>query len=444
MKILWSAILGCSLFFAADAWAAGPISVVPTTGSASKWGSTITLHPEGGRCGGFTNAQMKSKLGTNLSTWEDVSNVSLTFSLNNSAITADINNDNYSTYYVSNADDVGLNDNLNPIVFDDDGQIVAHILGIENMFTVLGFAGPDGFSSDYATIVDGQAVFNCRCLASNSYYSVDNDSGESCDSVPQTFTVDDLDFTMVHEMGHFLGLDHSQVNADGSDLPTMYPESVDAAEQLILHHDDETAIRSLYGQTALEDNYCTVIGTLYDSNGKSLRCADVQASTGDEADTVSTVSGYYATYQDLNNDGASDGDGECLTNCGVFLLRGLEVGKTYSIDIVPIDSGYIGSSRLGPCVHAQITGIRNQKITTVTCSTAGQSTNIGSFTTASTGGIAEGTDDSGSTTGSSSSGGCQLNQKSSFPISWLWMVMFSSLLVSFYRCRRASQQSSRL
>lgn len=412
-------LVSCFLLLASSAQAGGPISVAPD-GTSSAWGSTIALHPETGTCGSFTNAQMVTKIETNLALWENISGVDLNFNITTGTITADVTDANYTSFFVDSNDDAGLNDSINPVVFDDDGGIVADLFGSSARFSVLGFAGPDGFTDDFHTIADGQAFFNCRCLADNL----------NCGSV--VFSEDDLDFTMVHEVGHMIGLDHTQVNEDEADasdtcsttvagdctgVPTMYPQSVDADEQITPTRDDEVALQALYGATSLANNFATVVGTLVDSSGKALRCADVQAIPSSTDDTIAIVSGINASNEDLDDDGFTDGDGECLSGCGDFTLRGLDPDQNYNLFVVPISSRWTGGSSISPCSTGQISGIQEELIQALSAAdlSAGGTVALGTITTISTGGIDEGGsgsdgDESGSSGSDGGSGGCSLTE----------------------------------
>lgn len=410
--LLWLLSL---LFISRISLAGGPLYIAPSTGVGSEWSSPISLHPENGTCASFSHAEMLEKLSTNLSYWENVEGVNLSFNIDSESILSDVNHDNYNTYYVNSDSDPGLTDGLNPVIFDDDGTITSDIYGTNAEYSVLGFAGPTGLSSDYVTINDGQAVFNCRCLDGNNAGACEI-SGFAMD-----FTEEDLDFTMVHEIGHMINLDHTQVNEDlvgvGCDtsvsgdcdtLPAMYPQSVDPADQISPSLDDQVALLDLYGTSGWDSSYCAVFGTIVDVDGEEIRCADVQAQTDDEADTIAIVSGTHATYEDLNGDGYSDGDGECLTDCGKFTLKKLDPNKTYTLKVVPISSKWIGGSSVGPCTNGQPSGVVEETIGTISSvnCVAGHLTDLGTIQTESDVIITEASDsgsDSGSDSSSSSS-----------------------------------------
>lgn len=378
---------------------AGGGYIITESGAPSEWdnSSSIRIHPESGACGSFTNTQMLTKLDDNLGFWLDLSDVNLDFVVTSGSI-GGVDGCNYGTYLVGvdGASNVGISDGLNPVLFDNDGEIVAAVAGTSNKFRVLGFANPSGFANNYAEIVDGQAVFNCRCLPGNT--------NGACTSGSSTieFTEDELNFTMVHELGHMLNLDHTQVNAnlvDGSAdddtyIPTMYPVSENAAAQISPMQDDIVALGTIYPSSTFTSTYCRVTGTLLDSSGNRLRCADVQAKTSDNADSVAFVSGAYAPAVDNNDDGDTADSGECTSNCGDFQLY-LTPGKSYTISVKTINSTFTGGSGISPCANDQTepcssadTGescIEDQDIATVTSSqcTAGGTLALGNIPTLS-------------------------------------------------------------
>lgn len=407
MKILFFFLL---VLFPQWVLAGGPFYVT-SDGAPIVWdtSSAIPLHPESGTCADFSNGDMLAKIATNIAYWELIDGIDLEFDVEAGEIGEDIDGDNYTDYLVDSSDDAGLVDNLNPVMFDDDGEIVVAVFGDGNQFAVLGFAGPDGFSDDATEYTDGQALFNCLCLAGN-------ENNADCQDLGVTFSEDDLDFTMTHEIGHMIGFDHTQVNqamADASscdtatsgdcdDIPVMYPVAWDSADQITPTVDDKVIALTLYGQDGWEDDFCTVTGALTDADSNELRCADVQALTDDTADTVAVVSGAFAPAEDTDGDGYTDGDGECTSDCGSFTLYGLDPDKTYTLTVKPVDSGWTGGSGIGPC-STQNEGVVEEEITTVEGCTAGATEELGTIQTESSGGTSNQEDDSSDDSGSDGS-----------------------------------------
>ncbi len=345
----------------------------------------IDIHPESGTCGRFTNAQVLTSLEANLEEWTGLSTVGLSFNIVAGEIDG-VDGCNYTDYLVgvsgnTTADNTAnVNDGLNPILFDDNGELVDEATGEDNgRYSILGFANPAGFtvsdtdSSLYLNIVDGQALFNCYCADDGSGNPVNDDC-------PLLFTDDDLDFTQIHEMGHFLNLDHTQVNNalytdatddNEGDLPTMFPVSSDAGEQLSPNEDDIVAMSSLYPSSAFftagstASTYCKVTGTLLDRFGDEMRCADVQMVAADIAETVAFVSGAYAPAVDNNGDADTADLGECDSDCGDFILY-LKPGTTYTFTVASINSSFTAGSGISPCADTQITACTDTLITNCT------------------------------------------------------------------------------
>jgi hypothetical protein len=155
------------------------------------------------------------------------------------------------------------NDNRagNVLVFDDAGDIVAHLTGEANRANILGWTQP---SLDGRKIGRFVALIN-GALAGNKAF---------------------VERTLTHQFGHALGLDHSQINSElannrnGDDdrfLPTMFPTSTDHASSLgELNPDDIAWIRQLYPSATTRRLYGTLVGRL-ERQGRPVLGANVIA-----------------------------------------------------------------------------------------------------------------------------------------------------------------------
>ena len=125
------------------------------------------------------------------------------------------------------------------IIFDRDGSIIDALLGGGSF--VLGFAEVTNVDDGEGTITAARAFFN----------------GTTADRAD----LGDFEATVVHELGHFLGLGHTYVaqellNGNPSDdgpIPTMYPTSLDDDTHMRTPElDDLAGMGDLYGSTEFQ------------------------------------------------------------------------------------------------------------------------------------------------------------------------------------------------
>jgi hypothetical protein len=144
----------------------------------------------------------------------------------------------------------------------------------------------------------------------------------------------------MHELGHFFGLNHTQINVGALDqthratMNAVYDPDSPEADFTTLERDDEVGMAYLYPQSpdVLSSDFCTVTGTIRDEDGKEFQCANVIVRNTDSgkslADAISFVSG---------------GDmvgGSPETGHGQFTIYGLTPGETYQIEVKPIDTTF--------------------------------------------------------------------------------------------------------
>ena len=141
------------------------------------------------------------------------------------------------------------------IMFDHDGSILDDLNGAGTSDSVLGGAWPVASGSQLVRFI---AVFNGKKAGDQKK----------------------LTYTLVHEVGHALGLDHSQINhtaaangktSDDNELPTMFPTGTDDNALLAaLNPDDVAWATYLYAKGALPKGYGLLVGTLERSGAPVL------------------------------------------------------------------------------------------------------------------------------------------------------------------------------
>ncbi|MDP1677118.1 MAG: T9SS type A sorting domain-containing protein [Bacteroidota bacterium] len=307
------------LSFCDLAVAGGPLATVSGVGVRYNTASAISFKTDLGTMGNFTNA-----IGTNLAissfqVWQNVATANITFS-NGGQLPVDVNSTNYLTY-LSNS-----SDGINPIIFDNDGSIVDALFGEGSSSKVIGFAGSSYFTAgaNAGFFSEGRAVMNGLFAGGTK------------------FTEAQYKATFIHEFGHFIGLDHSQINyqfaGDGikvndSNIPTMFPTSTDEDTCLSsLNPDDISAVSQLYPKAAFASNTGKISGSVVRFDNSVVRGANVIAiSTGEDSlfNQISTVTDYYKA------------------NNGNYTIIGLTPGNYY-VKIEPIRNNFTEGSSVGP------------------------------------------------------------------------------------------------
>ena len=271
-----SALLVSVLLLAALALApalAGGARSVNGLGQPMVWpAGLVTYNPELGSLGQLDNTQARALIAAAFFEWDSIGGFPLGFG-EGPPIFQDIDG----------VDVPGTNpahwlnfwrvdgDGQSPVIFDDDGSVIDGLFGLGARFNILGAAALDTPIGPTPQIAEASIVIN------GLFY----DGVGLPESPDDAVSEEAFKAVVVHEVGHFLNLDHSVVNADlASDgnatndiyVPTMFPVAVDDEESIVsLNPDDRAAALDVYTSPASG----AVRGAVRDSAGVPYQGAQV-------------------------------------------------------------------------------------------------------------------------------------------------------------------------
>ena len=388
MKRRLAALFLSCILFAGFADAGGPLRVTGASatnaGQPFVWdvskpirytvdGGPLSVNPSGQVV--ISNSQGVTRVQNLFQNWQSVSTTSITYSYAGQISGAGIpSNGDVKTIQDFNAA-LGLcnSGTQNPVIFDADGSLL-RALGLSPL--VIGFSGTCKLDPQAGHIVSAFVFLN------GEFQDGVNDPTAS----NYELTADQFDEAITHEMGHFSGLGHSQINldlfqsglvgncpVDGlAGLPLMFPvefcQSRKSAGLPILAPDDVAWISKLYPNAAFASNYGAISGFVFFSDGIThvqglnviARRVDDPATPQDESKriAVSVVSGFEFTG---NPGQAITGDntgGSQYGSRNPALIGYYEIPVTpgtYTIQTENIDASFVGGSSVGPLDPPAIT-----------------------------------------------------------------------------------------
>lgn len=333
-RVSLSIVVGAmvSLLLVRYVYAAGAL-LVNGAGEPLKWDLTepVPFNPDQGPLGILTNDEAVALITKSLGVWQDVPTSTISFE-NTGAIPFDVT--------ASNVRDIIFvcEDGVSPILFDTDGSIIDLLLGNGASNEVLGFAGPGCGTFEPPIITESRAIFNGRFI-----------DGEPSPEMP----VEDFAAVLIHELGHYFNLDHTQLNfqealdsdpSNDTGVPTMFPILVSGMAQSSLHLDDQISISTLYPTQSFFFSTGAIRGMIIQSDGITpFQGANVIARNivAPMIDAVSNVSG--ALFFPSNPGGPPPAELE-----GSYELLGLTPGATYTVEIEAINAVFTEGSSVGP------------------------------------------------------------------------------------------------
>lgn len=313
--------------------AAGPL-LVNGAGTPLVWPvDPVPFNPDRGPLGALDNATAVALVTTSFAVWTGVPTADIHFA-NAGPLPVDVTDANANAY-------VGVcGDGLSPIIFDTDGQITDDFFGPGASNDVLGFASPDCVDYSPPEILEGVAVLNGKWI-----------DGIDTPSNPE-LPLAEFEAVFVHEFGHYVNLDHSQINlveafdgnAGNNDaVATMFPILVSGDGGATPSLDDRVALSTLYPAASFESSSGTITGTIQRPDGTTpFQGAYVIARRVDDPriQAVGTASG--ARYFPGSPGGPTPPGLQ-----GLYEIRGLPPG-TYTVEIEAVDGRFSGGSSIGP------------------------------------------------------------------------------------------------
>ena len=261
-----------------------------------------------------------------------------------------------------------------PVIFDADSKLMTS-LGLS--------AGVIGFTSGCALDATTGHIVSAAIVLNGEFQDGINNPGSTRANFE--LTANQFDEAITHEMGHFLGLDHSQINlnllfqfSDSCDvdnlagLPLMFPVLLCQARKdvglPVLSPDDVAWISSLYPNANTVADYGTISGTIFFADGISpvqgtnviARLVDDPSTAEDESRriAVSAVSGYLFTANpgqsvtaDMPVAGEHNVNGSANGSRNPALIGFYEISVppgTYTVEVEAVFEGFVGGSSVGP------------------------------------------------------------------------------------------------
>ena len=289
---------------AAGAQAGGPLSICNDAAKTplAYFPATVNLNYDLGNLGSRTNSQANTIVTNAVALWTNVGTATIAIG-RGADLPVDVTSANYTTYYSN------FSDGINPVIYDTDGSIIDLLLGAGAKNSVLGFAGSAYFLAPTCRYAEGRAVISGFLGISDATMSV----------------------VLAHEIGHLIGMDHTQLdNTQGlatANYPLMYPIAYRSSGTL--HEDDIAAVSALYPDATLNSVYGQISGAFVLADGVTpVLGANLWA-------TETTTGKVYSIVSDYRTQGT-----------GYFKL--LLPAGTYNIRAEAIESQFDGGSSVGP------------------------------------------------------------------------------------------------
>jgi hypothetical protein len=342
-------------------WAGGPLIVTgPSSdhpGTPYRWNlAPIPYYTDRGGLGNQSNSAANTLVSEAFGVWQNIDTADVRFQ-NSGQLSYDVTAANILMFDDAIRNCGNASQPANSIVYDLDGSIIT-ALGMDYNST-LGFSETLCSDDTEGFYTRGWVVLNGRFI-----------DGQADSSSHASVSLAEFKGVFVHELGHLIGLDHSQINlncltssscpsADLAGVPVMFPILLDGADATP-KTDDIAAVSALYPASNFSTTKGRIQGRVVFADGKTpAQGYNVIARLEGNPRTmaVSSVSGYLFTAGVGNDLAPSMYDEEQFYGSqdpsliGFYDLPGLPPGN-YTIEVEAIynsgDYAFIDSSSVGP------------------------------------------------------------------------------------------------
>lgn len=306
--------------------AGGPLEV--RNGKPLSYGKRPLVYRfDQGNLGTLSNDEAVALVEGLFSSWSSVETATIMFKQDTLRfLDTDVNSSNFEKFLKPKSLE-DLN-GFTPVVFDVDGSLSDALLGEGGGNAVLGFAGPVVFSSgSFHKIVESQITLNGRFINGIS------------DSTDLEVDLEKFKLTILHEIGHAIALDHSQINSEAiqpgapqilkNTVPVMFPRGVSSLFEV--KQDDKSALSLLYPNKSELVNFGKIEGKVFRADGiKPALGANVIARNINDPqnEAISCVSDYL------------------IRKDGLYTFFAVPPGD-YRIEIEPINPAFVQGARSG-------------------------------------------------------------------------------------------------
>ncbi len=315
-------LLVATLAPGASVWAGGPVAVVAPGRYASWKDGRVNFVIDNGPLRS-SGAGISRDVGANLvrevlRAWTDVPDSFVEFE-DRGFLSIDVNVSNYERFI----DDIQPEGN--PVIFDANGAITNDLFGAGQSGVVLGFAS--------SRLADGADDFyDYGFLFLNGVQATLSLTG-------------DFRKTVLHEMGHLIGLDHTQAglreffSGPVANTPIMFPFIASNSGLATPRVDDSAWVSYLYPEPSFRNAFGTIRGRVTLKNGEPFQGANVVAvpvTTQPDGSVQLSDNGFVSVVSDF-----------LVTFDGTYELPGIPPGD-YAVFIEPILDVFTAGSGVGP------------------------------------------------------------------------------------------------